>query len=357
MTKADFEQYSTGFAVEAISGGRQAVIRDCRGLPSVMVRIPKFYLDQVIDGAPHIPHPAFVVDGKERSEIWISKYLNVLRDGLAYSPPAQDPVIDVEFDDAMKACSDKGPGWHLMTNAEWAAIALWCRKAGKMPRGNNMDANDLTCPWEYGVKATEDPEEYRTLTGTGPDSWNHDGSPWGIADLNGNIWEWLDGLKLINGRIFVHENNNYGTGNIEGCTDGWIDTGLYFDNTEPGDDNQAFHRVAGHPIISDTRENITYTGGDEGKLHGVSCMPFEELEAKPGVEVPELFKYLALYPADPGDHGRDGLLVRNYGERVGLRGGRWQWGEEAGVFCLALGYQHRGPDSRIGFRVAYDSQA
>ena len=353
MKQDYFRHESSREMMETISGKKQAIIRDNRGEPSVMIRIPKFYLDQVIDGAPHIPHPAFIVNGIERSEIWISKYLNVLRDNLAYSLPVQDPVIDIEFDDALAACAGKGPGWHLMTNAEWAAIALWCRKMGKMPRGNTMDGNAYDCPLEYGVKSTNSPNEFRTLTGTGPDSWNHDGTPFGIADLSGNVWEWLDGVKLMNGRLFVHDNNNYQVGNVEGSTEGWVDTCVYFDNTEPGDGEKAFHRVAGHPIINSARTNIIYTGGDAGKLHGVSCMPFEELSACPGVKVPEYLKYLALYPADNGDHGRDGLLVRNYGERVGLRGGRWQWGEEAGVFCLALGYQHRGPDSRIGFRAAY----
>lgn len=352
MSVSFFEKDNYRHAVEAISGGKETVMYDKDGNPSVMVRIPKLYLDEIFDGAPHVPHPAFVVNGVELGEIWISKYLNVVHDKAACSLPGQDPAINVSFDDAMSACSSKGPGWHLMTNAEWAAIALWCRKAGKMPRGNSGRNASSDMPWEIARRVGEG-DDYRTLTGTGPDSWNHDGTPFGISDLNGNLWEWLDGAKLVNGRIFVQPDNNYTVGNIEGVTDGWIDTGLYFDNTTPGDDDQSFHNVGGIPFISTERKNIMYTGGDTTLLYGLSTVKFNQVQAKKGVVIPDLLKYLALYPADRGDHGGDGLLVRNYGERVCLRGGRWLWGEDAGVFCLALGYAHKAPDSRIGFRAAY----
>ena len=43
----------------------------------------------------------------------------------------------------------------------------------------------------------------RTLTGSGPNSWSHDGTAAGIMDLCGNIWEWNQGMKIIDGRIYV----------------------------------------------------------------------------------------------------------------------------------------------------------
>ena len=42
------------------------------------IYIKKFYLDDVIDGAAHIPHPAFIVEGKELDGIYISKFQNAL---------------------------------------------------------------------------------------------------------------------------------------------------------------------------------------------------------------------------------------------------------------------------------------
>lgn len=130
-------------AVESASGGKNTVMYDDKGNPSIMVMVPRFNLSDVIDGAPNLPHPAFVVNGAVKSEIWISKYQNVVHDGRAYSIPGMDPRTSVTYDQAKSYCAAKGPGWHLMTNAEWAAIALWCKKNGTMPRGNNNYGKDV----------------------------------------------------------------------------------------------------------------------------------------------------------------------------------------------------------------------
>jgi len=169
------------------------LIFDDFGKPSVMVKIAKFYLDEVIVGAPRIPHPAFVIDGAEIPEIYISKYQNIIVDGRAYSLPFQRPAGDITFDEVRKACEDKGHGWHLMTNAEWAAIALWTKKNNTLPRGNNNCGSDYRHPDEKGIAF----DNYWVLTGSGPAAWAHDHTPYGIFDMNGNAWEWVAGLRLL----------------------------------------------------------------------------------------------------------------------------------------------------------------
>lgn len=341
-------------AVEAQSGGRNTVMYDDKGNPSIMVRIPKFYLDEIITGAPHAVHPAFIVNGVEKSEIWISKYQNIIHDGRAYSVPGVDPTTTVNFDTARAACFAKGNGWHLMTNAEWAAIALWARKNGTMPRGNTNNGASSTAPHERGVKATTG-SDWRTLTGSGPISWNHDNSPWGISDLCGNIWEWIDGLKLVNGKIYVHNDNDFNTGNAANNVDGWVDTLKYFDNTSAGDATKTSHDVGGDPILSDDRTYPMYTGGDVNDHYGYSIRTFESLTAENGVTVPDLLRYLAIFPAGNGDHGGDMLYVRNYGERLPVRGGSWDSGSAAGVFALSLSDARSSANWYIGFRSAYVS--
>lgn len=339
-------------AVEAASGGKNTVMYDDQGYPSIMVRIPKFYLDEVITGAPHQVHPAFLVGGVEKSEIWISKYLNVVHNGRAYSLPGQDPANNLNFDTCRGYCTAKGSGWHLMTNAEWAAIALWCRKAGKMPRGNTSYGASSDATYERGVKATTG-SDYRTLTGSGPASWNHDGTPDGIADLCGNVWEWVDGLKLVNGRIYIHPDNSYTVGNIQGSVDGWQDTQRYLDNTAAGDANQNSHDVGGDICISDVRTNPMYTGGDTDSDYGYSQTSFATVTAKEGVTVPDPLKWLAIYPVDTGDHGGDMIHVRNYGERLPRRGGNWADGAIAGVFNLNLNGARPNAYDNLGFRAAF----
>ena len=151
------------------------ILTDKTGNGSVMVYIEKFFLDEVCDGAPHLPHPAFAVDSRELDGIYISKFPNVVVDGLAYSLPDRDPQTCVTFDMASKACREKGEGFHLMTAAEWSAIALWCHKNNCLPYGNNGDGKDVResdyvarlsfCDRERGI--------IRTATGSGPVEWSH----------------------------------------------------------------------------------------------------------------------------------------------------------------------------------------
>ncbi len=45
--------------------------------------------------------------------------------------------------------------------------------------------------------------------------------------------------------------------------------------------------------------------------------------------------------------------MRNYGERLPFRGGRWGFGSRAGVFALCLFYARSYSDSGVGFRAAF----
>ncbi|NMH83255.1 SUMF1/EgtB/PvdO family nonheme iron enzyme [Heyndrickxia coagulans] len=333
-------------AVESATGGKNTVMYDDKGNPSIMVRIPRFNLSDVIDGAPNTPHPAFIVDGVTKSEIWISKYQNIVQDGRAYSLPGMDPKVYITFDQAKAVCAAKGNGWHLITNAEWAAIALWCKKNGTMPRGNNQTGQDIDAPYEKGSRVGDG----RTATGSGPASWYHDGTNAGIADLNGNVFEWCDGLRLINGKIYVHHDNNFKTP-VDDLTQ-WVDTGVFLDNSNPGDDQKLDHWISDSGLhLSDQRTHPLYTGGDVDSYYANTGRPFESLPSKQGFTVPELLKYLAIAPADSGYRG-DYIWARNYGNRFARRGGDWGSGANAGVFGLELDAPRSDSWGSAGFRSA-----
>ena len=40
------------------------IILDDMGIPSVMVKIPLVYLDELGIGSAHVPHPAFIINDK-----------------------------------------------------------------------------------------------------------------------------------------------------------------------------------------------------------------------------------------------------------------------------------------------------
>ena len=83
-------------------------------------------------------------------------------------------------------------------------------------------------------------------------------------------------------------------------------------------------------------------------------MGFASLTAADGVIVPDRLKALALMPDGTGvSYGGDYAYMRNIGERLVCRGGTWNRGGNAGVFC-AYGLIPRSDyDTSIGFRPAF----
>ena len=185
------------------------ILYDSKGLPSVMVWIPKFNLSEVLSNGDSTPHPAFVVNGNTIDGFWVSKYDNMLIDDLAYSIPLEAPDKSLKYDESMLSCENKGYGWHLMTRAEWAAIALLCVKNGFLPKGNDGYGKDLS---ETSVVAMP-VAYYNSLptlvaTGSGPLTWSHDNTINGLWDLKGNLYKSLGGIRMIGGEIQILEKNN-----------------------------------------------------------------------------------------------------------------------------------------------------
>lgn len=187
------------------------ILYDDKGMPSVMVRIPKMTYAQLGMGESTAVHPAFIINGTEVPEIFISKYQNIVQDSRAYSMPGVDLRANITFDAARQACEAKGDGWHIMTRMEWGLLVRWCQQNGVMPLGNNNYGKHST---ERVYKAipswNDDPTKYtkRTVTGTGPLTWYHDQTPGGIADLCGNVWEWSGGIRTVYGELQILANNN-----------------------------------------------------------------------------------------------------------------------------------------------------
>jgi len=367
----DFDQAK--FALEAATGGKNTLLLDDVGMPSVMVRIPMFRWSEVIEGGEDAPCSAFVVDGKVLDCIYISKYLNVISNGRAYSLPGRDPVNTLSIDEARTVCAAKGRGWHLMTNAEWSAIAHWCVKNGTVPHGNSNFGRYHAAPHEHGVLAKqrrgEGPEDMmRTLTGSGPDTWNHDHTAAGIADLNGNIWDFVAGLRIVDGEIQIIPDNNsaMNVDESEGSPlwravlqDGTLvmpgtPGTLKYDGVNPGL-SEPDDRVIGDGFRIGTEvTHPNYTGSEPNTDHrAYGWMKFFDLAPQSGVRVPMRMQELGLFPRQDGYRDEAFFFLRNYGVRTAARGGSWFDTEGGGIWDLYLRETDafRYPD--IGFRAAY----
>ena len=360
------------FALEAATGGRNTLILDDAGLPSVMVRIPMFRWSEVMVGGEDAPCSAFVVGGEVKNCIYISKYMNVVENGRAYSLPNRDPAHTLTIDQARLACSAKGRGWHLMTNAEWSAIAHWCVKNGTPPRGNSNFGRAYDATHEHGVLVPGNngegmDSEMRTYSGTGPDSWTHDHTAFGISDLNGNIWDFVAGLRIVDGEIQIIPNNDSAL-----CVDESADSPHWraislnsgpvmpgspdtykYDGVSPGISSGENILIEGGYKLSTTVSNPNYTGAEADISHrAYGWMRFHDMKEQEGVTAHILLKQLGLFPAEGC---RDGayFFLRNYGERTAARGGSWFDTDGGGIWDLYLRETRAFIYPDIGFRAAY----
>ena len=361
------------FSLEAASGGKNTLLFDDLGRPSVMVRVPMFLWSDVLEGAPQEPCSAFVAGGKVMDSIYISKYMNVIEYGRAYSLPGRDPAHTLTIDEAREACKAKGKGWHLLTNAEWCALLHWSVKNGTVPRGNASFGFNPDRPWDRGVLADQPrgrglEESMRTLTGTGPDSWNHDGGPWGVADLAGNAWDWVAGFRTFGGEIqFIPDNDS--ALNVDEGPDSplWravledgslVNPGtpgtLKYDGGLPGTDSPEDVGVPGGYRLNTRMENPNYTGNEEDTAHrAYGWALFKDIPAAEGVTVPPILQRLGAMPLPEGHKDSSVFFLRNYGERVAARGGSWFDGPFGGIWELYLRETRAFIYPDIGFRAAY----
>lgn len=353
-----FVKDSLRASVEAASGGQMTVLYDDKGFPSYMVIIPKFNVEDIDATYGTGVHPAFIVNGEQKPEIFIGAYQAKIYNSRACSIPHVDPTVSINSDNAKAACTAKGAGWHLMTNWEWAAVALWCQKTGFQPRGNTNYGRTHEAEYKYETGIRQD--NYapgstsgiaRTLTGSGPASWRHNNAFTGISDLVGNVAEWVDGLKLMDGKIYMPSDNNFNLAETS-----WPDTGVRFDSPVAGDGQGSDD--LGNPIISDEIMNYAGPIGVDFYYDYNQISNWKDLPKKDGYTVPDSMLKAAIAPINlkGGTYSQSPkgfLSVRNYGTRIPLRGGYFSNDISAGLFYLNLGHSRSNTSSSFGFRLAF----
>lgn len=347
-------------ALQAVAPGNK-LLYDDKGLPSVMVFIPKFKLSEVLTDGPDTYHPAFIINGTVVDGIYIGKYQSVVEDGRAYSLPGRDPAANISWTNAMARCTAKGAGWHMMTKAEWGMIALWCKKHGIFPKGNNNYGKDSTETAYQAIPATYDGDgrTLHTLTGTGPLTWSHDGTMKGIMDLNGNVSEWEGGFRTVKGELQFLVNNNGADSSHsqEAGSSEWkaldASTGEF---VTPNGSGTTTNSVKVDCISSKPKYGITVTTTNENfssGIHEITCTDDISDAAKYVLRAYGLLAEDGAVAADYGDG--DQLYFNNVAdERVVGGGGSYNSATGAGVFYSVGYYYTRSYSSAsFGFRVAY----
>lgn len=228
--------------VESSSNGRCTALFDDDGYPSLMYKIPKVSIGALAPslGTLEDTHPAFIVDGVEKDYIYVAVFLTSQYNGHYVSWYGLQPKGRVNLSDLRSGISGKGEGWHLETVYERSLIALLAMKLNSpTPTGNTNNGMSHVNPWEYCQHANGSlPGEVlpnRTgiewINGTQPAAWSHNKELWGIQDVIGGYHEICDLFKIVDGKIYYAEDNNYFNieDDAETFEDDWTDTGVYYD--------------------------------------------------------------------------------------------------------------------------------
>lgn len=354
----------TGLALSMVCPTNK-LITDDKGLPGVYVERAAQPLSALLDGGDSSIHPAFLINGIQKDRISIGKFQAKTHNNRAYSLPGEDPTVYTTFDASVQACKNKGDGHHLVTAAEWAFLALLAKKNGTMPKGNNNYGKDASETLKIAIPTYKDTSgaTCRVATGTGPVSWSDTGDISGIYDLNGNVWEWVSGMRLVKGELQVIPYNNAADPE---CDTSATSTQWKAINATATSYNDLFVTPNGQGttagsvkldfVSSHWQWAVTITSQSDSSRDALFAKT-----TSTGLSdfTKKYMQAMALLPEDgavEADYNGDNFWGNNGAdERLPLRGGYWNYSARAGVFALFF-YNPRGiSNSTVGFRAAFEN--
>lgn len=351
----------TGLALKMVCPTNKLIIDD-KGLPGVYVERAAQPMSALLTGGDSSIHPAFLINGLQKNSIFFGKFQAKAHANRAYSLPGEDPTAYIDMDTSEQYCKNKGDGHHCVTAAEWAFLALLAKKMGTMPKGNNNYGKDVSESQYIALPTyTSGSTIYRVATGTGPLTWSDTGDLTGIWDLNGNVWEWVAGMRLVYGELQVIPYNNAADPECDtsATSTEWKAikaTATSYDDLfmTPNGSGTTAGSVKLDLVSSHWQWAATITSQSDSKRNAL----FVNTTSNGLSEFTKLYlQAMALLPEDGAsadDYSGDNFWANNgAAERLPYRGGYWANGAGAGVFALYFSIPRSHVNAGVGFRAAF----
>lgn len=336
--------------------------------PSVVVWRPAHKASYYLGGAGDSFHPAFKAGANMYPGYWAGKYAGPYVTSnaktLLLSLPNFDgkvnaltgAQVDTSYDTSVTYGAAGGNGSHSITNAEYMEIALDCYNSGFQPKGNNYlgrDVSDPGAPEYYGVPSYWSSSNIaRVLNGSGPLSWFHDGSPWGVWGMNGNFNNVTTGLRQKAGEIQIIGNNDAALSNCDHSDASGPWKAILQDGNLVAPGTEGTLKYDALSAITISTSVTTRTTASKNHTFGT-------VVAAGGVTIPKIAQLLGIAPiGTAAQHGDDHIFLRNdaegtYSETMARRGGSGLSLTQCGVFCLLLSYHRSYTGFNIGSRLAF----
>ena len=175
----------------------------------------------------------------------------------------------------------------------------------------------------------------------------------GIADINGNVWEWTGGLRLVDGEIQIIPYGNCMKLDCDMSAESTLWKAIMPNGSLVAPGTAGTLKID-RTSASDSTLRINTSVTTRTTDSNDTSVVFKSVQAVSGVSIPKLLIALGLFP-DSGitGYGNDRYWARNNGERLPLRGSGFHTASGSGPSALHLDFPRSHSLGSVGFRSAF----
>lgn len=341
---------------------------------NIFVFIPKFYFKWVgntvyVSSTPqngYVIHRAFINAGSEIEGFFIGKYQFGLSNGRATSVPG--PVKSAQqaylFLDQANALGDRYTlinhfifnALGILTKAQRQSNknAAWLDVAPYYPKGNNNNGKDIN---DTSITFTG-AQPAHTGSGVPFAKTTHNGQNCGVADLNGNVWEFGLGLTSDGTKLFIPKESTDMTKFISdiGTTANETKQCFFGDLAYLSNSNGFFEEFiqTGTVCLGTDSSNIYSLGNGSNTVFPFTTTRTAYQYKQCCVGIPLLTGSTPNTITGTEEFGNDSLWGVNYKRKylMTLFGGGWVDGVRSGSFTQSLDHHPTHSYVRVGSRLA-----